>query len=311
VEDCRDRTHRTKVEDAGSYLFVILSMAIPKEEELSFSMASLAIFVGHEFVISIHEIPISALKGLLREHSENLRPDQFLHRVLDGAVESWLPVVEGIEERIDGLQDQVAGWANPDVLERIASTRSLLMQLRRVAGSARRAVYQLLHSSNSIITSEVSPFLRDVHDDLTVHLETIASERDRLTGIMDIYLSSVTNRTAEATRTLTLLGTIGMPAMVITGLLGMGISYPSWVKARWVFEGVLAVTVLVTGFLLWYLKAHDYLPGGTTARLSRESEARAGDHGATSIKFSTCVTPGEDHAASSAASFSSHDRTVP
>ena len=273
VEDCRDHSHRTKVDDAGSYLFMILSLPVAKSD-LSFSIASLALFVGPEFVIGVHETPIKALERL-GEPGFTLGSDQFLHRVLDGIVESWLPAVEGIEERIDRLQDQVAGWASPEVLEHIASTRSLLMQLRRAVGGVRHAVFQLRHLSNPIITADVAPFLRDVHDDLTIHLETITSERDRLTGVMDIYLSSVTNRTAEATRTLTLLGTVAIPAMVITGLLGMDVSYPSWVKAPWIFASVLAVTILLTAFLLWYLKKHDYLPGGTTARrLSRDPQSR-------------------------------------
>jgi magnesium transporter len=124
----------------------------------------------------------------------------------------------------------------------------------------------LRHVVSPIIGEEMSPFLRDVHDDLAINLETIAGERDRLAGVLDIYLSSVANRTTEATRTLTLLGTAALPSLVVTSFLGMAIEYPSWVKSSWTFSISIVVVVAVTGFLLWYLRRHDYLPGGTTAR---------------------------------------------
>jgi magnesium transporter len=270
VEDCRNKGQRTKVDDGGTYLFIILMLPVPKEDAL-FSIVTLALFVGADFVIGVHETPVPLLEEPGRRNA-GLRPDQVLYRVLEGVVESWLPVIEKMEERLDALQDQVTGWPGPDVLERIADTRSSVMQLRRVMAGARHAVFQLRHASNPIITTDLAPFLRDVHDDLTIQLETIAGERDRLTGVLDIYLSSVTNRTAEATRTLTLLGTIALPSLVITSFFGMAIEYPAWTRSPWVFGILVIITTVVTGFLLWYLKRHDYLPGGTTARgLSRES----------------------------------------
>jgi magnesium transporter len=269
VADCRNKGQRTKVDDGGTYLFIILMLPVPKEDAL-FSIVTLALFVGADFVIGIHETPLSLLEEL-GQHA-GLRPDQVLYRVLEEVVESWLPVIEKMEESLDTLQDHVTGWPGPDVLERIADTRSSVMQLRRVMAGARHAVFQLLHASNPIITADLAPFFRDVHDDLTIHLETIAGERDRLTGVLDIYLSSVTNRTAEATRTLTLLGTIALPSLVITSFFGMAIEYPAWTRSPCVFGGLMIITTVVTGLLLWYLKRHDYLPGGTTARgLSRAS----------------------------------------
>jgi magnesium transporter len=263
IEDCRTRGQRTKVDDGGTYLFLILMLPAPKEGAL-FATVNLALFACAEFIIAVHETPVPLLEKL--GQNAGLRPDQVLYRVLEGVVESWLPVVEQIEENLDSLQDQVTGWPGPDVLERIAATRNAILQLRRVIGGTRHVLLQLRHASNPIITADLAPFLRDVHDDLTIHLETIAGERDRLTGVLDIYVSSVTNRTAEATRTLTLLGTIALPSLVITSLFGMAIEYPPWTKSPWLFGVLVMATIVLTGCLLWYLKRRDYLPGGTTAR---------------------------------------------
>jgi magnesium transporter len=277
VEDCRNRGQRTKADDGETYIFIILVLPIAKEQAL-FATVTLALFVGPDFVIGVHDTPIPLLEGLGKQ-SAGLRPDQVLYRILDGVVESWLPIVERMEESVELLQDRVTGWPGPDVLERIAGTRNSIMQLRRVIGGAHHAVFRLRHASNPIITADLAPFLRDVHDDLTIHLETIAGERDRLTGVLDIYLSSVTNRTAEATRTLTLLGTIALPTLVITSFFGMAINYPSWTKSPSLFGLLIITTVITTGLLLRYLKRRDYLPGGTTARgVFRESSQTDSTH---------------------------------
>jgi magnesium transporter len=144
------------------------------------------------------------------------------------------------------------------------------MQLRRVLSSTRHVAFQLRHIATPFIGEELAPFLRDVHDDLAIDLDTIAAERERLAGVLEVYLSSVANRTTEATRTLTLLGTAALPALVITSFFGMNIEYPSWTKSSWTFVFLVAPTFAITVSLLWYLKRRDYLPGGSTSRAPLE-----------------------------------------
>ena len=99
-------------------------------------------------------------------------------------------------------------------MEKIGEVRSTLLELRRVLNSTRHLIVQLRHIPSPLINQELSPYLRDVHDDLTIILETIVADRDRLGGALDIYLSSIANRNAEATKTLTLLGTAGLLGLV-------------------------------------------------------------------------------------------------
>ena len=148
------------------------------------------------------------------------------------------------------------------------------MQLRRVLSNTRHVAFQLRHVSTPFISQELAPFLRDVQDDLAIDLDTIAAERERLAGALEVYLSSVANRTTEATRTLTLLGTAALPALVVTSFFGMNIEYPSWTKSSWMFVLVVAATFAITGSLLWYLERRDYLPGGSTSRTSLEKQSR-------------------------------------
>jgi magnesium transporter len=264
VEDCRQNAQRTKVETGESYLFISLKhMALDSSGRLN--ATDLALFVGGDFLVTVHREPVALIESL-QAFREKMRPEQALYRVVDGIVESYLPVVDKLEVKIEGLEDRVVGAPPPTVLELIGETRNTLLELRRVLSTTRHVVSQLRHVPNPLITQELSPFLRDIHDDLAILLDTIAADRDRLAGVLDIYLSSVANRTTEATKTLTFLGTAAVPTLVITGILGMNIEYPSWTKSPSTFAVISISTFAVTLFLLWYLRRGDYLPGGTTSR---------------------------------------------
>ena len=163
------------------------------------------------------------------------------------------------------MEDEVLGAPRPAVLENIGEARSTLLELRRVLNATRHVIVQLRHVPSPLINQELSPFLRDVHDDLAIILDNIAADRDRLAGALDLYMSSIANRNAEATKTLTLLGTAALPGLVIASIFGMNIEYPSWVKSHSMFAIVMITSLAVTLFLLWYLRRKDYLPGGTTS----------------------------------------------
>ncbi len=264
VEDVRQSAQRTKVENGGSYLFCAIKIPF-LEENHSLRVADLGLFLGADFLITVHNQPVPVLEPL-RQSEGRLRADEVLYRITDRVVDSYLPLIDTLEDVIEQLQDVVVGQPRPDVLDSIGRVRDTLMHLRRVLGDTRRAALRLRHIASALISRELHPFLRDVNDDLAIDLDTIAGQRERLNGVLDAYLSSVANRTTEATRTLTLMGTIAVPALVITGLFGMNVQYPAWTHAPWALWLLTGITIAVTVFLFWYLKRNDYLPGGSTSR---------------------------------------------
>ena len=263
VEDCRQDAQRTKAETGEGYLFISLKqMAFDDSGRLA--TGDLALFVGGDFLLTIHRAPVALLEPLRAAKGE-LHPDQVLYRVMDAFVESYIPLVERLESSIEQLEDLVVVAPRPIVLENIGAARSTLLELRRVLNGTRHIVVQLRHVPGPLINQELSPFLRDVQDDLAIILDNIGADRDRLAGALDLYMSSIANRNAEATKTLTLLGTAALPGLVITSIFGMNIEYPSWVKSHSMFAIVMMASLAVTLFLLWYLRRKDYLPGGTTS----------------------------------------------
>jgi magnesium transporter len=182
-----------------------------------------------------------------------------LYRVLDDVVDSYLPVLDEIEDRVDLLEDRVVREPNHDLLERIADLLATLLELRRVLANTRRVAFLLRRTETPLIGKELQPFLRDVHDHLERDLASAGSERERLKGLLDIYHSSLASRNNEATRILTVMGTVSLPAVVISSLLGMSLKYPVWMTWPGTILVVIGVIVGVTSGLLWYLKRRSYL----------------------------------------------------
>lgn len=252
VEECRRAGQHPKVEAADHYLFIVLTVLVLQSDH-KLTAGDIDLFVGREFLITVHGASVRVIEALLQS-GKDLRPDEVLYRLMDGVVDSYLPLLDELQVRIDGLQVRAFGAPEPGLLAQINEIRSTLLELRRVLLNMRHVAFHLQHTGSQLIGPELPLFLRDIHGHLAEDLDAIAGERDRLAGVLDFYQSSVANRNTEAMRGLTFLGTAVLPVLVITSFFGMNIRYPSWVNSAWAFPLIVTFTIAVTGLLLWYLK---------------------------------------------------------
>ncbi len=257
LEDCRSDEQQAKVEHGEGYLFIVLKLILlqPSDE---LSVADLDLFLGPDYLVTAHKTPLP----LLSESTDNAavsRPDQILYQVLDAVVDSYMLVLDAVEDRIDLLEDLVIRRPDQKVLGRIADLLTTLLDLRRVLANTRRIVFTLQRTSSPLIRNELQPFLRDVHDHVERDLGSAASERERLKGLLDIYHSNLANRNNEATRILTVMGTVSLPAVVIASFFGMSVKYPSWMNLPGAILMITGLIVAITTGLLWYLKKRGYL----------------------------------------------------
>jgi magnesium transporter len=182
------------------------------------------------------------------------RADFLAYRVIDAIVDSYLPVLDSLSDEIDTLQDEVLESPEPRMLQRIFSLKRSLIELRRLMSNMRDVAGHLQRSENGLLGRDLWPFLRDVYDHVARNLDAIEMHRDLLAGALDIYLSSVANRTNQVMKVLTVLSTIALPALVISGFYGMNVKHLPWVdhpNSAYVVAGLMAAC---TGALLWMLK---------------------------------------------------------
>ena len=255
VEDCRHRNQSAKVEESRGYLFVVLK-TVHLTEDGSLQVGDLDIFLGREFLITVEEAlcpPVRTLLGQIRGAAAGQRADQLFYRITDGVVDSYLPVLDHFSEVIDDLEDQVLDRPVPDTLARIFKTKRSLIELRRVLVNTRDVAGHMQRTESDLIHREMWPFLRDVYDHVSRNLDLVEMQRDLLTGSLDIYLSSVANRTNQVMKVLTVLGTIALPALVISGIYGMNLKGLPWAASPHgtaIVSGMmLATTVVLLGIL--------------------------------------------------------------
>jgi magnesium transporter len=250
VEDCRHRNQSAKVEESRGYLFTVLKI-VSTEKDGTLRTSDLDVFLGRDFVITVEEKncpPAPQVLEPVRSAASGLRPDQAFYRITDGVVDSYLPVLDRFSEVIDGLEDQVLDHPEPETLERIFGTKRNLILLRRVLVNTRDVAGHLQRTESELIHREMWPFFRDVYDHVSRNLDLVEMQRDLLTGALDIYLSSLANRTNQVMKVLTVLGTIALPALVISGIYGMNLKGLPWVDSpngAAIVSGVMAATTVV------------------------------------------------------------------
>jgi magnesium transporter len=257
VEDCRHRNQSAKVEENNGYLFMVLK-PVRVDAEGSVEFSDLDIFIGRDFVITVEETEWPEVRELIEKLRAVApeRPDQALYRLADGVVDAYLPVLDLFSDRIDEIEDAVLAVATPECLARIFDTKRSLIALRRVLVNTRDVAGHLQRSESHLVDRDMWPFLRDVYDHVARSLDTVETMRDLLSGTMDVYLSTVANRTNQVMKVLTVLGTIALPALVISGIYGMNVKGLPWTdspRAGWMVAGIMAAcTAALLALLRWF-----------------------------------------------------------
>ena len=256
IEDCRHRNQRAKVEEGADYIFVVLKpVHVNAAGELE--VTDFDVFLGRDYLITVEEGECPSLRtnlDQLRASADRLRPDQLLHRAMDATVDAYAPVTDWFNDAIDALEDKVLEKPSPATLQRIFELKRGLIELRRVLTNMRDVAGHLQRLESELIQRDLWPFLRDVYDHVARDVEMVEMHRDLLAGAMDIYLSSVANRTNQVMKVLTVLGTLALPSLVISSIYGMNIKGLPAVDSPHAIVMIVSVMIAFTSVLLAILK---------------------------------------------------------
>jgi magnesium transporter len=256
IEDCRHRNQSAKVEECHGYLFVVLK-TVEAAGDGSPAVADLDLFVGRDFLISVEDPRQQSARAVLaavRAAAPQMRADQVFYRIADGIVDSYLPLLDRFSEAIDELEDQVLDRPTPQTLARIFDTKRSLIVLRRLLANTRDVAGHLQRTESDLIHRDLWPFLRDVYDHVARNLDLVEMQRDLLAGALDIYLSSVANRTNQVMKVLTVLGTVALPSLVISSIYGMNLRGLPWANSPHGLAIVGAIMGVTTIALLAVLR---------------------------------------------------------
>ncbi len=224
IEDCRTHSERIKIDPMPNYLFITLKPLDVIDEEIA--EFPLHLFVGHDFCITIGNMeckPVrEAMERALRAGSDTA-PARILYLILDTVVDAYFVTIDHLDDRIDTIEDTVLDNPSPQTLENIFDNKRKLIDLRRIIVATRDVGMHLQRDSGDLVDATLYPFFRDIYDHLLRLADTVDTLRDLLNNTLDVYLSSVANRTNQVMKVLTVLSTIALPALVISGIYGMNL----------------------------------------------------------------------------------------
>ncbi len=260
IEDCRHGDQRAKVEEGVDYLFTVLK-PVHVNDAGEVNISDLDLFLGHDYLITVQEDECPAVRAhldALHATADHSRPDQLFYKVADGVVDAYAPALDWFSETIDDIEDTVLEKPSPSTLQRIFEAKRGLIALRRALSNMRDVAGHLQRLETDLIGRDLWPFLRDLYDHLARNMDMSEMQRDLLSGAMDVYLSSVANRTNQVMKVLTVLGTIALPSIVISGFYGMNTKGLPWIDSPYGSEIALGCMVVATAGLLVLLKKFDW-----------------------------------------------------
>lgn len=265
LEDILNTDQRPKLEDYGEYLYIVLKM-LHHEKGQEILPEQISLIVGKNFVFSFQEgikgdvfdpirARIRAGKGRIR----NMGADYLAYSLIDAIVDNYFVVLEDIGERIEDLEEEVATNPGPPTLSGIHHLKREMIFLRKAVWPLREVAGTLERGESVLITAPTRVYLRDVYDHTIQVMDVIETYRDMLSGLFDIYLSSISNRINEVMRFLTVIGTIFMPLTFIVGVYGMNFPNMPELKWEWGYPAVVLIMAGIASGMAVYFKRRKWL----------------------------------------------------
>jgi magnesium transporter len=258
VEDASSSLQYPKIESYHGYLYVVLHGIDPKPKKEQFGTRDVDFFLGRNYLVTVHDgesRSIAQIRDVCGRHEHILAegPVALLHRIVDAMVDNYRPVIEEIEERIGRLEEQ-AFSGQERLARQILKLKRELSAMRRVMVPQRDAIGRLARREFHMISDEMAYRFRDVYDHVVRLTEETVMFQDRITGIFEVNLSTVSHRLNQVMKLLTVMSTIFLPLTVLTGMWGMNImlpNFPGRPEDQFWWMGGIMVAVIV-GMLAFF-----------------------------------------------------------
>ncbi len=227
VEDSENFDQRAKLDDYDDFLFIVVYGATPDADQL----VEVHCFYSERCLITVHHDDCPAFAEIRRRYRDRdmaiERPALLLYRVVDGLVDSFFPILSAFDDRIDELEDRIFVRADDQQLQEMFRMKRLLVGMRKAVSPQRDTFASLMGRVATLpgLTDEDERYFRDVYDHLIRISDLIDSYRDLLTGAMDVYLSTVSNRLNSVMKQLTVIATIFLPLTFVTGFFGQNFGW--------------------------------------------------------------------------------------
>jgi magnesium transporter len=271
LEDVVNSRQRPKFNEAADYVLVVLKMIYTSRRGGELIAEQVSVLFGRNWVITFQE-PEGDVFGPVRERLRKTVPrgrfltaDYLAHALIDSVVDHYFLILENIGDKIEQLEDDIAGHPQPESLGMIRELKMKLLVLRRAVWPLREVIGSLERTESDLVKRTTLPYLRDLYEHTVNVIDTVEIYRDMISSLLDLYHTAVSNRLNEIMKVLTIIATIFMPLGFLAGIYGMNFDREAgplnMPELGWPFGYLLfwSLAAAVAGGLLWFFRRKRWL----------------------------------------------------
>ena len=265
LEDIANTTQRPRIEERENYIFMVFKVLQLEQESRDVNIEQVSIVLGPDYVITFHEttplifetLQTRILTGMGRVRK--MKSDYLVFTITDIIIDQYFALIEDIGETIEETEEELIASPGQASQEAIYKLKRRLGYVKKSIWPAREVLNQLQHSDHELINEETKIYFRNIYDHTIQIIETLESLRDLTSGMMDLYLSTVSYKMNEIMKVLTIFSTIFIPLTFFAGVYGMNFKYLpelEWKSGYYIFWGIM---ITITIVMLFYFRRKKWL----------------------------------------------------
>lgn len=265
VEDIANTSQRPKLEQFDDYFFVALKMITYDQARQVVDAEHASVIFGKGWVLSFLEDAgdvFDPVRGRIHSGKGRIRrlgSDYLAYALIDAVVDCYFQVLEQVGEDIERVEEEVVNDAKPSTLKSVHNLKRELIFLRRSVWPMREISNSLIRDESPLVGHETRIFLRDLYDHTIHTIDTIETMRDIVSGMLDVYLSSVSNKMNQVMKLLTVMSSIFIPLTFVAGIYGMNFEYMPELHWIWGYPAVLLAMMGVALSLVVFFRRKDWI----------------------------------------------------
>jgi len=265
LEDILSPNQRPKLEDFGNYIFVVLKKLSWNQEQEDFEYEQISLILGENYVISFQERDtnlfnpiyerIQVPKGKVRV----MGADYLYYVLIDIVIDDYFVVIEKVGENIENIEDILIKNPEPETLQLIYRLKRSSIELRKSIWPIREVISKLQREQSNLIGDELQIYLRDIYDHIFRISDLLENYRDIIFGMLDMYLSSVSNKMNDIMKVLTIISTVFIPLSFLAGFYGMNFLYMPELKNPSAYPILIMIMVSVALVMVYFFKRKKWI----------------------------------------------------
>lgn len=263
IEDCVNSKQRPKVDQYKDFYFIIMH-ALEKNDDIRVSVSELNIFLGENYIVTFHKKNIKFIESVYERYQKT--PSQFekgidfiFYSLIDELVDEYFPILDNVGFTLEKLEELAFKDPNPKTQNELFKLKNNVFRLRKILSPQREVLNIILRHDFSFVKEENRVYFMDVYDHLVRLFDLVDTYHDIISGALEAYLSSLSNKLNEIMKVLTIITTIMMPLSLIAGIYGMNFQYMPELKWRYGYLWALGLMAFVVIVMLVYFKKKKWI----------------------------------------------------